>query len=389
MIPPGSRPPLAPGAAIRRLRPQLLPRCIGFVARRHGDAVEPGSRHAGILVAMQALVFEGPWEMPLRERAAPEPGEGEVVVAVRASGICGSDVHGYAGITGRRTPGVVMGHEAAGVVEAVGPGVDDLSLGDRVALRSILPCFRCQACRAGRTNVCEHRRGLGMHIDGAYADLVRLPATAVLPLPDAVSFEEAAMIEPLAVAMHAVNLTPVDLFDPVVIIGSGTIGLLTLLAARARGAGHVIMTDRSAHRLDLARTLGADDVLDASAGDPVAAILERTGGRGAPVVFEAVGATATVRQSTAVARRGGHVTWIGNSAPVVELAMQELVSKELTLHGAYGFVDEFERAARALATRRLDVRALIERVAPLREGPDLFRALARAELDAVKVILTP
>jgi L-iditol 2-dehydrogenase len=337
---------------------------------------------------MRALVFDGPWEMPLRDRPDPIPAEGEVVVAVRASGICGSDVHGYAGLTGRRRPGVVMGHEAAGVVEQVGAGVEGVAEGDRVAIRSILPCGHCSECRAGRTNICENRRGLGMHIDGAYADRVAVPATALLPLPADLSFEEAAMIEPLAVAMHAVNQTPLALFDAVVIIGAGTIGLLTLLAARGRGAGHVIITDRSAHRLDLARTLGADDTLNASE-DPVDRILALTDGRGVPVVFEAVGITATVRQSTAVARRGGHVTWIGNSAPTVELAMQELVSKELTLHGAYGFVDEFERAADALATRRLDVRPLIERVAPLEDGPELFRQLAKGELDAVKVLLAP
>jgi L-iditol 2-dehydrogenase len=338
---------------------------------------------------MRALVFEGPWEMPVRERPDPEPGDAEVVVGIRTSGICGSDVHGYTGSTGRRTPGVVMGHEAAGVVEAVGAGVVDVRRGDRVALRSILPCFRCDQCRAGRTNICRNRRSLGMHVDGAYAERVVMPATAVLPLQDRLSFEEAAMIEPLAVSMHAVNLTPFDLLDTVVIVGAGTIGLLALLAVRARGAGRVIVTDRSAHRLEAARRLGADDALNVDDSDPAEAILDLTDGDGAHVVFEAVGLTPTVRQSLAVVRRGGHVTWIGNSAPVVELAMQELVGKELVLRGAYGFVDEFERAAEAIGTRRLDVRPLIERVAPLDEGPDLFRALATGELEAVKVILTP
>jgi L-iditol 2-dehydrogenase len=189
--------------------------------------------------------------------------------------------------------------------------------------------------------------------------------------------------------MHAVNLTPFSLLDTVVIIGAGTIGLLTLLAARARGAGRVIVTDRSAHRLDVARSLGADDAVDVSSADPAEAILSLTGGLGAHVVFEAVGVSATVRQSLAVVRQGGHVTWIGNSEPLVELPMQELVSKEVVLHGAYGFVDEFERAAEALADRRLDVRPLIERVAPLDDGPELFRQLAGGELDAVKVLLTP
>ena len=197
------------------------------------------------------------------------------------------------------------------------------------------------------------------------------------------------MIEPLAVAMHAVNITPFSLLDTVVIVGAGTIGLLTLLCVRLRGAGRVIVTDRSAHRLDVARSLGADDAINVDEADPVETILAATGRAGAHVVFEAVGVNATVRQSLAVVRHGGHVTWIGNSEPVVELQMQELVSKELVLRGAYGFVDEFDRAAEALADRRIDVRPLIERVAPLEDGPELFRQLARGELDAVKVILAP
>jgi L-iditol 2-dehydrogenase len=325
--------------------------------------------------------------MPLREWPDPVPAESEVVVGVRASGICGSDVHGYAGVTGRRIPGVVMGHEATGVVERVGSAVSQVKEGDRVALRSVLPCGHCPECTRGRTNICRNRQGLGMHIDGAYADLVVLPASALLPLRDDVSFEEGAMIEPLAVAMHAVNVTPFDLFDRVVIIGAGTIGLLTLLAIRARGAGDVIATDRSAHRLDVARALGADHALDAGSADVVQGILDRTAGHGAEAVFEAVGITATVRQSLAVVRRGGNVTWIGNSEPVVELPMQEMVSREVVLRGAYAYVEEFERAADAIANRRLDVRPLIERVAPLEDGPDLFRQLARGELEAVKVIL--
>lgn len=327
--------------------------------------------------------------MPLRERPDPVPSDGDVVVAVWASGICGSDVHGYAGVTGRRRPGVIMGHEAAGVIELVGSGVTQIAPGDRVVLRSILSCGRCEPCVAGRPNICRDRRGLGMHLDGAYADRVLLPATAVVPLADGVSFDEAALVEPLAVAMHAVNLTPIDLLDRVVIIGAGTIGLLTLIAARSRGAGRIVISDRSRHRLDVARALGADDVVDAASGDPVAAILALTDGRGAHAVFEAVGASATVRQSLEIARHGGHVTWIGNSEPVVEFGMQELVTKELVLRGAYGFVGEFERAAEALATKRLDVRPLIERVAPLEEGTTLFRRLARGELDEVKVILAP
>ena len=340
---------------------------------------------------MKALVFEGPWEMPLRERPDPEPTAGEVVVAVRAAGICGSDVHGYIGATGRRKPGVVMGHEASGVVALVGDGVTSVRPGDRVVLRSVLSCGTCEPCRSGRPNICERRRGLGMHLDGAYAECVRVPEALVAPLAATLSFEEGALIEPLAVAMHAVNITPLELMDRVVIVGAGTIGLLTLLAARLRGAGRIVVTDRSRHRLDMASTLGADAAVDVDAGESVAAVLDALDGRAADVVFEAVGSSPTVQQSIAVARPGGYVTWIGNSEPFVELGMQDLVTKELTLRGAYAYGTdaEFDRAAATLAAGRVDVRPLIELVAPLHEGSGLFREMAEGGLAAVKVILSP
>jgi L-iditol 2-dehydrogenase len=338
---------------------------------------------------MRALVFTGPGEMPLQERDDPQPGAGQVVVAVRAAGICGSDVHGYLGATGRRRPGVVMGHEAAGDVIAIGPDVTSVRKGDRVALRSILACGRCERCRRGQSNVCTDRQGMGMHFDGAYAERILVPETLLLPLPDTLSYEDGALIEPLAVAMHAVNRTPFELMDFVVVIGAGAIGLLTLLAARLRGAGSVVVTDLSSHRLEVARALGADLPIDAGSADPVAAIAAATEGRGADAVFEAVGVSATVAQSLAVARAGGQVTWVGNSAPVVEMPMQALVTGELTVRGAYGFAQEFEQAADALAAGWIDARRLVECVAPLEDGPELFRRLGDRSLAAVKVILVP
>jgi len=338
---------------------------------------------------MRALVFRGPGEMPLEDRPDPRPGPGQVVVAVRASGICGSDVHGFAGATGRRRIGVVMGHEAAGEVASVGRGVTSVRAGDRVVLRSILPCGRCDRCRHGQPNLCLERQGMGMHFDGAYAEQIVVPEALLLPLPDSLSFQEGALVEPLAVAMHAVNITPFELTDVVAVVGAGAIGLLTLLAARNRGAGSIIVTDRDAHRLGVARLLGADQAIDVGASDPVEVVAAETNGRGADVVFEAVGIVATVAQSIAIARSGANVTWIGNSAPEVALPMQQIVTRELTIRGAYGFVGEFEQAADALASGLIDGRRLIECVAGLDEGPELFRQLAAGSLAAVKVVLTP
>jgi L-iditol 2-dehydrogenase len=338
---------------------------------------------------MRALVFTGPGAMPLQQHEDPLPGVGEVVVAVRAAGICGSDVHGYLGATGRRRPGVVMGHEAAGDVVALGSGVTSVREGDRVALRSILACGACERCRSGQPNICTDRRGMGMHFDGAYAERILVPESLLLPLPDTLSYEDGALIEPLAVAMHAVNRTPFESMDFVVVVGAGAIGLLTLLAARSRGAGSIVVTDLSTHRLEVARAQGADLTIDVGSVDPVAVIAAATNGRGADAVFEAVGVAATVTQSLAVARAGGQVTWIGNSVPVVEMPMQDLVTRELTVRGAYGFAEEFEQAADAIATGWIDVHPLIECVAPLEAAPELFRRLGDGSLAAVKVVLAP
>jgi L-iditol 2-dehydrogenase len=203
------------------------------------------------------------------------------------------------------------------------------------------------------------------------------------------AWEQAALVEPLAVALRAVNLTPLTLMGTLAIVGAGTIGLLTVLAARLRGAGKIIVTDLSPHRLELARRLGADVAVNVSAEDPVAVVHAHTGGQGAQAVIEAVGVAASVKQSLALVRTGGHVTWIGNSQPEVPVNMQQVVTRELTIRGTYGFAEEFGRALQAIHAGRVDVTPLIERVGSLEEGPQLMHDLASGTLDAAKVVLRP
>lgn len=334
-------------------------------------------------------MFEAPWQMPLREVPSPRPAPGEVLVRVRAAGVCGSDVHGFTGSTGRRSPGVVMGHEFCGTVEALGERVERHRVGDRVVVQPIVSDGTCPQCRAGRPNLCLHRRGIGWSVNGGYAEFVSVPERNALPLPAEVSWHEGALVEPLAVALHAANLTPLEVGDTVAVLGAGPVGLLTVLALRLRGAGRVIVSDLSPHRLDLARRLGADEVIHAGGTDPVEEVRRLTVGHGADAVLEVVGITATVRQSVQMCRNGGHVTWVGNSAPTVEVPMQEVVTREITVRGAYAFVDEFARAVELLRSKRVDVTPLIERVAGLEDGPELIHDLARGSLDAVKVVLEP
>lgn len=197
------------------------------------------------------------------------------------------------------------------------------------------------------------------------------------------------MVEPLSVGLHAVEITPMRLMDSVAIVGVGTIGLVTLLSARLKGAGAIIVTDMSEHRLELARKLGADITINVSETDPVQAVRAATGGLGADVTFEAVGYAPTVQQALAITRTGGSCTWIGNSAQMIELNMQEIVTRELTVRGTYGFNTEFPRAIQAIASGQIDVVPLIERIAPLEEGPELIDLLAKGKLDLAKVILEP
>jgi L-iditol 2-dehydrogenase len=312
------------------------------------------------------------------------------VVAVRAVGVCGSDIHGFTGSTGRRIPPMIMGHEFAGEIAAVGEGVTGREPGERVVVLPTIACGKCDNCRAGMANICLNRGGLGMmSTNGAFADEVKTPARQLYTLPPEVSWEAGAMVEPLAVGMHAANQTPIKLMDTVVILGAGTIGLLTLLACRLKGAGRIVVSDLNGHRREMAARLGAEVVLNPAEHDVPALVKSMTGGVGAPVVIEAVGAAATARQSLELVRPGGHVTWIGNSQPNVEINMPSIVTREITIRGVYAFGREFDDAIEAIRSQRIDVSPLIEQVLPLAEGTRVFTELAKGQLDAIKIVLKP
>jgi L-iditol 2-dehydrogenase len=338
---------------------------------------------------VRALVYQGPMQLELVELPDPVPEEGEAVVAVQAVGLCGSDVHGLTGKTGRRKPSTVMGHEASGIVAALGVGVSGFEVGDRVVISSIEHCGACTNCKQGRTNICLNRRVLGVDLPGAFAELVKVPWSMLRRLPDRVSYEDGALVEPLAVAMYAVNRTPSKLMDTVAIVGAGTIGLLAMLCAKLAGAGMVAITDKKAHRLEKARELGADLVINVDEQDPLEAIQEISNGEGADVVIEAVGYTTTVQQAISLVRTGGHVTWVGNSTPVVELNMQDVVTREVTICGSYAFVDEFDRAIAAIESSQVRVDTLVEARVSLEEAPELAVDLANGTRDLVKAIILP
>ncbi|NQT36871.1 MAG: alcohol dehydrogenase catalytic domain-containing protein, partial [Planctomycetes bacterium] len=206
---------------------------------------------------MKALVLTETNRLELQDVPEPELGPEDVLIEVRAVGICGSDVHGMDGSTGRRQPPIVMGHEAAGVIARVGEAVDDWAPGDRVTFDSTIYCGRCAFCRDGQINLCDNRRVLGVSCDdyrrhGAFAQFVAVPRHIVYRLPEGLSFERAAMVEPLSIAFHAVNITPITLGDTAVVVGTGMIGLLAVEALRAAGCGRIFAVDLDQNKLDLA-----------------------------------------------------------------------------------------------------------------------------------------
>jgi L-iditol 2-dehydrogenase len=347
-----------------------------------------------MLCGMQAVLLKAYKVLELTEMSAPEPGPGDLLVKVRACGICGSDVHGYDGSTGRRIPPIVMGHEAAGEVVSVGAAVKGFRPGDRVTFDSTVYCGECHFCRRGEINLCDHRRVLGVSCGeyrqhGALAEYVVVPERIAYPLPAGLAYEHAAMVEPVSIALHAVNRTPVRLGDTAVVLGAGMIGLLVVQALRQAGCARVIAVDVDDFKLNLAKKLGADIGLNPNAGNVVEEVQKLTGGRGADIAIEAVGATVSVQMAIACLRKGGALTLVGNLAPKIELPLQTVVTRELILNGSCASSGEYPACLDLMAQGRIQVEPLISVRIPLAECPAWFARLYAKEPGLMKVIVQP
>jgi L-iditol 2-dehydrogenase len=343
---------------------------------------------------MKALLLSAYKQLDIVDMPAPKPAPDELLIRIRACGICGSDVHGYDGSTGRRLPPVVMGHEAAGVVEAVGSAVESFRAGDRVTFDSTVYCGKCFYCLRGQINLCDHREVIGVSTPafrrmGAFAEFVTVPARIAYALPDNLTFAHAALIEAVSVAVHAVSLTPVAMEDTAVIVGAGMIGLLTLQAVRQAGAGRVFVLDVDDTRLELARRLGATETFNSRNADVVPQILALTMGRGADVALECAGATAPVKLALDSVRKGGTVTLIGNVAPTIELGLQSTVTRQIRLQGSCASSGEYPACISLMSRGAIQVEPLISAVVPLEDGASWFHRLYEREPGLLKVVLEP
>ncbi len=343
---------------------------------------------------MKALVLSSYKELSLQDLPVPHPADDELLIRVKACGICGSDVHGYDGSTGRRIPPLVMGHEAAGIVEAVGSGVTAFRPGDRVTFDSTVYCGRCFYCQRGLVNLCDNREVVGVSTPlfrrmGAFAEFTTVPARIAYRLPDNMPFAHAALIEAVSVAVHATALTPIALDDTAVVIGAGMIGLLTLQAVRLAGAGRVFVLDVDDSRLALASKLGATHTFNSRSADVIQQILEHTAGRGADVAMECVGITPAVTLAIDSVRKGGAVTLVGNVAPTVEIGLQSVVTRQIRLQGSCASCGEYPACIDLMARGAISVEPLITAVAPLEEGISWFERLYSREPGLLKVVLEP
>lgn len=342
---------------------------------------------------MQALVLTAYNIFEIQDVPTPELGADDVLIRVAACGICGSDIHGMDGSSGRRRPPIIMGHEAVGTVVRAGDSVAHWQPGDRVTFDSTVYCGECGYCKRGQVNLCDNRRVLGVSCaeyrqHGAFAEFVAVPQRILYRLPDNVSFEHAAMVEPVSIAVHAVARAGVGPDDKVAVIGTGMIGLLVVQVLRARGCKCIVAVDLDESRLALAKEFGASESLLAGAGD-VTGLIRVASGAGVDAAFEVVGASASIEVAVNSVRKGGSVTLVGNLAPTVDLPLQQVVTRELTLFGSCASSGEYPECLELMASGAIDVDPLISAVAPLHEGAEWFHRLYNREGTLMKVLLRP
>lgn len=343
---------------------------------------------------MKALVLEKYSQLNYRDFPDPEIRPNEVLIGVKACGICGSDVHGMDGSTGRRKPPIVMGHEASGVIIETGSEVQTWKVGDRVTLDSTIYPLNNWFTLKGHYNLSDNRQVLGVspgeyRRHGAFAEKVAVPQHILHRVPDNVSFEEAAMVEPIAVAAHAINISGLKPGNSALVVGAGMVGIFVVQLLKLFGANPVIVIDISDQKLELAKEFGADLTFNSNGKNIAENVLKYTKNRGTDLAFEVVGISETVQTCIENTRKGGTVILVGNLSPQIQFPLQQVVTREITVQGSCAINGEYELVLDLLAGKKVDVKPLISAVAPLSEGADWFKRLYNKEPGLNKVILTP
>ena len=343
---------------------------------------------------MKALILEKYKTLHYCETDEPQIQSNEVLVRIKSCGICGSDVHGFDGSTGRRRPPVIMGHEASGVIEKIGSDVDGWQEGGRVTFDSTIYCNECDNCRKGFVNLCSNRKVIGVSCedyrrDGAFAEYIAVPQHILYRIPDNVTFDQAAMIEPLSVAFHAANMASHPIGSSAAVVGTGKIGMLLIQTLRMYGFGTIIAVKRSSSQKELLEKIGADHCVFTDTEDAAKRVNEITNGQGVDFVFEAAGNESSINLCVEICKRNGEIILVGNSAPRVTIPLQAVVTKQLHLSGSGASSGEYPACLDAISRGLINVDLLIGTRAPLSEGQYWFDKLYENHDNNLKVILNP
>jgi len=343
---------------------------------------------------MKALVLDEYNQLNYRDFPEPKIQSDEVLIKVRACGICGSDVHGMDGSTGRRQPPLIMGHEASGEIIETGSEVKKWKAGDRVTFDSTVYPLNDWYTLKGHYNLSDNRQVMGVSPKefkrhGAFADLVAVPQHILYKIPEEVSFTEAAMVEPIAVAAHAINVSGLKPGDSVVVVGTGMVGTFVVTLLKIFGASPVIAVDIDQQKLQLAKEFGAGYTFNSNENNLRNKIEGLTKKRGADLAFEVVGITDSVNTAINSIRKGGAVVLVGNLSPEIQFPLQKVVTQEVKVQGSCAINGEYELVLDLLASKKVDASKMISAVAPLSEGADWFNRLYNKEAGLNKVILTP
>ena len=337
---------------------------------------------------MKALVYLGPRQLEIRQLAVPEVGANEILLGVRATGICGSDQGGFLGRDKRRVPPLVLGHEFSGEILKVGTAVARAEPGVAVCVYPFATCGQCQYCLAEQHQRCAHRKLFGLHAPGAFAEYVSVPEECVFPMPDGMTYLEGALVEPLATALHSLERSPPVKGKVVLIFGAGPIGLLQYLVAKHSGAASVAIVEPNGYRRETAQRMGADLTVDPTEGDPVEAVREWTGGRGVDVAFDAAGSGLSREHAIAALAAGGTIVLVGLEDERSALNIRMIQAGELDLRGSYAYTRrEFQTALSLLEQRVFPISQFVSE-APLESGPRIFEELTTGETCQIKVVLT-
>jgi len=344
---------------------------------------------------MKALVLEKYNILKYKDVPDPVIKSNEVLVRVMACGICGSDVHGMDGSTGRRIPPMIMGHEASGIIIETGAGVNGWKTGDRVTFDSTVYPLDDWFTLEGFYNLSDNREVLGVspgsyNRDGAFAEFISIPQHILYKIPDNVTFEQAAMVEAVAVANHSLNIAGIRTGDKCVVVGAGMIGIFILKLLKISGASTIIAVDINSGRTEKALKAGADHTFISTEENLGGEIIALTNNRGADISFEAVGKSESVNIAIDLLRKGGKAILVGNISSSVDFPLQKVVTRELKILGSCAIRGEYENVLNLMAKGRICVDDMISAVVPLSEGAVWFDKLYKRDDNSLnKVILVP